>query len=314
MSRSNDIPSGEPALELSYQGVFNARDGVLSCGHNAGFFSNCTVTLWNVSELWQRQRRVPTRLDFSRAFSSYRNEAQIVARVDLYPLFFSPGPLPLTDRGARMPRINHHGLYGLINYAAYAHCVEAFFQPSAAALDWQRRLVDRYRIVPERTIAVVYRGTDKGREVGLADPQHYLRSAVALLNKHPDFRVWIQTDERRVRQMFVDALKDRCFYLEEMPVSDSGEVVHDLDDRALRLDRSEFGILLVAVTHLLSKSAYVVNHTGNMALWVCLYRGHARGVIQFDEAGGLVDRFSPGFYLHRLRLLWAKLARKLARR
>jgi len=96
-----------------------------------------------------------------------------------------------------------------------------------------------------------------------------------------------------------------------MPVSRHGVVVHERDDASLQRDRGEFGGMLVAVTELLSRAAFVVNHTGNLALWVCLWRGHSRGVVQFDSTGGLVDFGSVGFYLRQGRHLANRAWRRL---
>jgi len=108
--------------------------------------------------------------------------------------------------------------------------------------------------------------------------------------------VWIQTDERDVRAMFVCEFADRCFYVHEMPVSGNGVVVHDQDDETLKMDRSEFGVLLIAVNSLLAQCDTVVNHTGNMALWLCLWRGHARRVWQFDDEARCVNPAVPARY------------------
>jgi hypothetical protein len=69
--------------------------------------------------------------------------------------------------------------------------------------------------------------------------------------------------------------------------------------------------MVVAVWNLLSRAAFIVNHTGNMALWICLWRGHTRGVIQFDDEGGVVNFVDPRFYWRRVRLLTRKAARRL---
>jgi hypothetical protein len=310
--------SGAPLttkIELGHEGFYTPADDTLHSQRNAGFFSNCSVALWNLSELHSRHGRQPSRLDFSKAFGSYRNAAQAAAATDLYPLFFAP-PDPTAVKAAPLPQIpwiNHHGLYRFLDYGAIGPALARYFQPSARALALEAELIARHGIDLAKTIAVVYRGTDKGIEVKLAAPQAYLEQARKLLAANPGHRVLIQTDELRVRELFMNELGSRCFFLPEMPVSTSAAVVHDLDDAALRLDRSEFGLLLVAVTHLLSRCDLIVNHTGNMALWICLYRGHGKRVVQFDEAGALVDFSSPRFYARRMAWLFGKVWRKLAR-
>lgn len=310
MTASDAPPAG--TIELGHEGFYTPADGTLHNRRNAGFFSNCSVALWNLSELHTLHGKQPFRLDFSKAFGSYRNAEQIAAATDLYPLFFAT-PDPAMVKAAplpQIPRINHHGLYRLLDYAGIAPALARYFQPSAHARALEAELIARHGIDLGKTIAVVYRGTDKGIEVQLASPERYLRQTQALLAANPGYKVLIQTDELRVRDLFMQALGERCFYLPEMPVSTTTAVVHDLDDQTLRLDRSQFGVLLIAVTHLLAQCAHVINHTGNMALWICLYRGHARQLIQFDETGSVVDFTSLSFYLRNFQLVLKKIRQR----
>jgi hypothetical protein len=308
----NASSSLEPQpVMLAYGGRYDTASGVMYCAHNAGFFANCSVALTNMADVTHRGLPWPKRIDFSGAFSSYRNDVQQSQAVDLYPLYFRnriEAKLPSTQP---IPKVNHHGLYRFLDFERLNEVMARYFTPSAQALEMEADLIRRYSIDLNHTLAVVYRGTDKGTEVKLGRPEDYLKAARDFLMHEPEFKVWIQTDEVKVRDLFVRTLGPRCFFLREMPVSANGVVVHCLDDDALNMDRSDFGVLLVAVTHLLSRTAAVVNHTGNMALWICLWRGHAQGLIQFDDEGGLVDFSDPRFYLRRFRGVLRKAALRL---
>ena len=266
----------------------------------------CCVSLWNLAELQQIRGTFPSRIDYSLNFHAFRNQEQIRLKTDLYPLFFKPQPACTLDPRRRLPHVAQHGIYRFLNFERLNPVISRFFQPSDRAIEIRDDLIRRYAIDPAKTIAVVYRGTDKGNEVKLASPEAFLTAARRLLAANPGHRLWIQTDEREVRTMFHRAFADRCFYLHEMPVSSDGVVVHKQNDETLNLDRSEFGVLLVAVNSLLAKADVVVNHTGNMALWLCLYRGHARGVWQFDDEARCVNPAVPGCYWAVLRRLMIK--------
>jgi hypothetical protein len=301
-------------MELGDRGLYDIQDGTLVCRHDSGFFSICSVALRNVAEVLQRTGRLPRRIDFSRTFKAFRNTEQSRSAADMYPVFFAAGPAGSAAEASRLPRVKHHGLYQRIDHRAFAPVLRRYFQPSPHARAIQSQWIDRYRIEPGRTIAVVYRGTDKGTEVALASPEAYVEQTRAILGRHPDFRILIQTDELAVRDLFVGEFGSRCFFIEDLPVSGGRVVVHDLDDAALGLDRGEWGVMLVAVTELLSRMAHVVNHTGNMALWICLWRGHCRGVAQFAQSGRLVDFGSPAFYLHHGHYLARRAWRRLITR
>jgi hypothetical protein len=298
-------------LPLSHAGLYSVQDGTLFCGHQSGFFSTCSVTLWHIAEVLERTGEMPRRIDFSRAFRWFRNAEQTRDACDMYPLFFRPGAVDATRGLTWLPRVRYHGLYRWIDYRRFGLVMERYFQPSEKARAFQSQWIARYGIDPDKTIAVVYRGTDKSTELALASPRAYVDQARKILERHPDFRILIQTDELSVRDLFVEEFGSRCFFIDAMPVSRHGVVVHELDDASLQRDRGEFGVMLVAVTELLSRAAFVVNHTGNLALWVCLWRGHSRGVVQFDSTGGLVDFGSVGFYLRQGRHLAERAWRRL---
>jgi hypothetical protein len=309
VSRHASTPSDD--LRLGHQGSYNLRDGTLFCSFQSGFFSTCSVTLWHIAEVLKRTGEMPQRIDFSRAFRWFRNAQQTSDASDMYPLFFSPGAIDATRGLTWLPRVRYHGLYCWIDYRRFNLVMQRYFQPSEKAREFQSKWIARYSIDPAKTIAVIYRGTDKGTELALASPLAYVDQARTILERHPDFRILIQTDELAVRELFVDKFGSKCFFIEDMPVSRHGVVVHELDDASLQRDRGEFGVMLVAATELLSRAAFVVNHTGNLALWVCLWRGHSRGVVQFDSTGGLVDFGNIGFYLRQGRHLANRAWRRL---
>lgn len=309
VGRHASMPSDD--LRLGHQGSYNLRDGTLFCSFQSGFFSTCSVTLWHIAEVLKRTGEMPERIDFSEAFRWFRNAQQTSDASDMYPLFFSPGAIDVTRGLTWLPRVSYHGLYYWIDYRRFNLVMQRYFHPSERAREFQSKWIDRYDINLAKTIAVIYRGTDKSTELALASPLAYVDQARTILKRHPDFRILIQTDELVVRDLFVEEFGSRCFFIEDMPVSRHGVVVHELDDASLQRDRGEFGVMLVAVTELLSRAAFVVNHTGNLALWVCLWRGRSSGVVQFDSTGGLVDFGNIGFYLRQGRHLANRAWRRL---
>ncbi len=313
MTPQSPSANPRPLLTLSWRGGYDTSQRVLFCGHNYGFFSCCCVLLWNIQEIQQIGLPLPSRMDFSQGFEPFKNDAQQAAQADIYPLLFQPGEAGTDTALPQLPRINQHGVYRLLPYRRIAPFIERHFRPSARALDIQHRLVRRYNIDPAKTLAVVYRGTDKSTEVRLAPAEHYVALARRLLMLNPTHRLWIQTDEWAVRQAFRRAFGERCFYLHEMPVSSNGKVVHQLDEQALQMDRSEFGVLLVAVNSLLAQCDVVINHTGNMALWLCLFRGHGRNVWQFDDEGRAISPHGLALLYGVGRRFGIKVKRKLLR-
>ena len=87
--------------------------------------------------------------------------------------------------------------------------------------------------------------------------------------------------------------------------------INDLSTAPIIAYTIAFGVLLVAVTNLLSQTALLVNHTGNLGLWACLWRGHSKGLVQFDRSGRVVEFASPGFWFAQAVHLLTRVRRKL---
>jgi hypothetical protein len=293
-----DVKISEDLIPLHWNAVFDKHKYILYCKQDAGFFSNCTVALWNIAEIKRHYGVFPKQIDFTNSFTHYRDAKQAINN-DAYPTFFKLKNNNGLQKSKNIPRVAHHGQYNSINYSLINPVVEHYFQASHQVARTEEELIARYKIDLEHTIAIVYRGTDKITEVSLANPFNYLAQARQLLTKNPNFRVWIQTDDFHVRDMFCRELGSQCFYMNEMPVTKENTAIHLLDQSALRMNPQRFGVTLLAVTRLLSKSAFIINHTGNMALWICLYRGHTKNVIQFNKYGDLNKAWNIAFYVKK---------------
>ncbi len=311
MDFSNPLNIKVNLLSLSEHGEYNLLERVLYCGHNSGFFSCCSVILWNMHELQKNHHTLPNRLDFSRGFQPYRTVAQHDMHQDMYSLFFQMTDTSPNSILPKLPRIDQHGIYRLLPYWRINPFIQQYFKPSDQALAVRDQLVKRYKIESSKTLAIVYRGTDKNTEVTLAKSDSYVLLARKLLTANPEHRLWIQTDELSVREQFCHSFGDRCFFLNEMPVSSNGIVIHQQNDDILLMDRSDFGVLLVAVNSLLAQCDMVINHTGNMALWICLFRGHGRKVWQFDERGMKINPNGLSLLIGFARHIRIKLTRML---
>ena len=147
-------------------------------------------------------------------------------------------------------------------------------------------LKTKYALDPDKMISVLYRGTDKSTELVLAHPQDYLIVTQRLLEKNPDFKVLLQTDQTQVIQMFVEALGDKVVFFEETPSTTSNSVIWNLMEKN-GADSIEWSQWFDAALRCVSDCRYMINHTGNVAFFANLYRGSLDGVYQFDELGAI---------------------------
>ena len=172
----------------------------------------------------------------------------------------------------------------LYNFSIYSQIRNRFFNPSSIILDKKNFLKKKYNIEFEKTISVLYRGTDKGTELRLAYPLDYLYITKQLLADNPNFKVLLQTDQTQVIQMFYDELGDKLITFEETPSTTSNNVIWNLMEKK-GVDSIDWSQWFDAALRCVADCKYLINHTGNVAFFANLYRGSLEGVTQFDERG-----------------------------
>jgi hypothetical protein len=248
--------------------------------HDAGFFSNCTVTLQNLTVLHPTDGHIeviwPTQKMWRNSNGSRKN---------LFNDYFKPKNRSQLIRMQFVPRFNYHGFYEDLHFEKLNPYIRNYFSPSFLVESQIQQFLDKYCICPDKTIGVCYRGTDKVMEVPAISPSRYLSEVKNLLKKHTDLRVLVQTDQKQVRDYFLSEIGPAAFYLEEMPVTCSSSAMHFADEKTI--SNFELGINLLAAVKILAQCKYLISHTGNVSLWIFLYRGSARNCCQLRP--GTVD-------------------------
>jgi len=248
--------------------------------HDAGFFSNCTVTLQSLTVLHPTDGHIeviwPTQ-------TTWRNLNG--SRENLFNDYFRPKDRSQAQRMHFVPRFNDHGFYADLHFKKLNAYVHNYFNPSSLVESRIQHFCEKYRICPDKTIGVCYRGTDKVFEVPTISPSRYLSEVRKLLTKYADLRVLVQTDQKQVRDYFLTEIGPAAFYIEEMPVTCSSSAMHITTEKTI--SNFELGINLLAAVKILAQCKYVISHTGNVSLWIFLYRGSARNCCQLRP--GAVD-------------------------
>lgn len=263
---------------------------VLYSRANTGFFSNCSHSLWCLIDLANIGLH-PRTLNFSGAYQHFKD---VDLSTDIYPDLFATDDFVaeyvkstlVPYHRLRCP--DHHGIYAIYPYQELNPLIHAYFRPSAKIKSLIKNTTEQYRIDYANTIAICYRGSDKATEVRLADPTKYVHETLRLKNEGT--RVLVQTDQEQVKRQLLESI-DASFAFEDMPTTSGNTVLHKLAKDSLGMEKYAFSERLLATAYIISKCRYVVNHSGNMAAWICLLRGSANGVSQFDKHGNLVGPY-----------------------
>lgn len=251
-------------------------------GHDAGFCSDLNIQIDLLKHFYTNKilhENYSLSLNGVHAWVNYHDNTEC-----LYSKLFAANKnaeLSLPYNGPAHDE--RHSVYKELNLNSLQQLLFKYYDFSIPQQNLYESIIKKYNINLDKTIAMCYRGTDKGGEVTIASPAQYLNLVEDILSNNQDYKVLIQTDQHQVLQIFKDQFKDRCIFLEEMPVSGSYMPVHKLYYKNLDFVRN-----LNVVIRILANSKYLINHTGNMGLIISGYRGTFKNLYQFNSAGDLI--------------------------
>ena len=257
--------------------------------HESGFFSLCSVTL--AALLMQASQRKSIEIVWPGQYS-WRNSDQ--SGKNLFAEYFaraSSDPVgPLSK--AKTPAA--HSTYADINFSGLRPYLDTYFRPSSLVAERKEYLLKKYSIDPSSTLAICYRGTDKWIEVSPISIGYYWTEVRKLLQKEPNLRVLIQTDQKEVRDEGMRDFSAQAFFFEEMPVTYGSSVIHQLSADARGMNNFDLGVTLLAAVLIMAECKYVIMHTGNVGLWTFLYRGSSKNTCQLIPSSPRVVSNLPG--------------------
>jgi hypothetical protein len=257
--------------------TLNTRWGVIDnlklymTSNDAGFFSLATLALAEISSVEYELDEISAKYSH-RYFKNSKSENPWVR---FYSLPDRSVEITSNDKQFAVT-LRHHSNYKNIDYSGVTKLVKKYFNPSEECNNLVTKLESKYQINYPETIAVCFRGTDKYKEVAPSSLEEYINAVQSALNVTPNSRILIQTDSKKFRDAFVDRLGGKCFFLEELPVTDSSLAIH----YQIQGDRTQFAQYILASVLIIAKCNYVITHTGNTSYWICLYRGGCENLIQ----------------------------------
>ncbi len=259
------------------------KDKHILCTHNAGFYSNMTETINAIIYLTQSGKRVS---DISFALSHYLYKDNYNA--DIFKDFFTINHKKIKEVEKDFNQnkellFPNNSIYKNLDFPSLSLLLSTYFNPTKVVTENIIKIEDKYKINYEKLIAVHYRGTDKKEECSLADPLDYINVVKKILDYQKDLIIMIQTDQQSVCDLFLKNFGNKCFFIDELPMSESSLPIH----KTIEENRLNYAINIDSVCRIMSKAKYLILGTGNMACITTLYRGNPERLYQFDKNGFL---------------------------
>jgi len=246
--------------------------------HNAGFFSCCSVRLYNIINYFNKNKKLPEIVDSSQQFKWYKANLN---NNDITFIYFDNYNIYNTI--IYKYKIDYHNSYQYLDYHNIKYddihpFIIKYFSPSQEIKKNIKELEEKYKIDYNNTCVLFYRGNDKNTETLICDYDQYIIYAQKILNSNPNIIFLIQSDETEFIEKMIDTFPQNSFYMKD-------EIRHikkcnNTVDKLMKDEIDKFSKNYLGITIIMSKCKYIICGTGNCSIWIMLYRRNNKNVYQ----------------------------------
>lgn len=222
--------------------------------------------------------RLPDSVDSSRQFSMYKDDTTVDVTYDYFKHF---DKVSLQDVILKWRIVFHHTHqfrpYSELDYENIIPVVRKYFSPSEKVHRYVDSIKQKYKIDCNNCIAVYYRGTDKATETQLCDFDDFYSRIKQMCELHPDKKVLVQSDSATFLD-YMMSTSTPVVIVQENDSSYSNKGIHNVSSAQKNYTDMFF---LFSTFLIISKCKYIICSSGNCSLWMMLYRGNGRNVLQY---------------------------------
>tara|TARA_E500000331_G_C17241489_1_gene707179 strand:- start:464 stop:1261 length:798 start_codon:yes stop_codon:yes gene_type:complete len=257
--------------------------------HNAGFFSCCSVKLYEIVKFINSNKKTPDNVDSSQQFEWYKNNNDNDITYEYFEHYNN-----IQNIEIKYP-INYHWRYQFVNYSKLDYniiipLIKKYFSPSKNIQDIINNIEKKYNLVYENICTLFYRGNDKNRETKICGYDAYFKYANEIIKNNPNILFLIQSDETEFIEFMTEKFPNNSFYFKD-------EIRHmkkcdDTVDIKMKDTNKEFSKYYLAITIIMSKCKYIICGSGNCSIWIMFYRENCKNVIQNLNDAFYISEFS----------------------
>lgn len=267
---------------------------ILQVHHNGGFFACCSARLIEIMLYFRNNRYLPDIVDCSNQYQLYKDEPHsrhlpsisLAGNLqheneikNLSKEYFSIKDavidnlleIKFNTKGEYYPtrwgEVNTNLQfcdYSTINFDAILPFVNKYFEPSEKVKNIMIELQYKYAFDFNTICTIYYRGTDKRTETQLGPYDEFIYKAQNIKNENPKIKFLLMTDELKFSDKFMEIFPESLIISE---VQNANKFIHS--------------IYFLTSIFLISKSKYIICGSGNVSLWLMLFRGNTDNIIQY---------------------------------
>ena len=254
---------------------------MLKINHNGGFFSCCTVNLESIVKYFNKEKKIPEKIDSTGQFNMYKPASKI--NQDIKSDYFdTTSEIISYESDIYFTKENDElqfSEYSKLEFDKINPFIRKYFSPSPEIIKIICQIEEKYEIKYDNLCAIFYRGNDKEIETILPSYDEFIQKAKDIREKNPEIIFLIQSDETEFLVEMKKAFPSSIIFYDE---------IRHVSKKVITVDRLcppdlnyLYSKLFLAIIIILSKCKYVITTTGNCSLWISFFRGNATGIQQF---------------------------------
>lgn len=234
-----------------------------------GFFSYCSIRLTEILQYTNTHKALPIFVDSSAQFELYRPE---YVEGDVTYHFFTSNDMKIAYTGTvRQCYDNQFKRYKELMFDQISPFISKYFSVTPEISEIANSLIRKYKLTPPNTIAVYYRGTDKGSETALGSFNDF---KIKIQKVRTTEKLLVQTDSAE----FLRAMDGIDFLrIEENSVTYGEKGIHLQNTSTVNYEAIKYFLATILI---MARCKSIICSSGNCSLWLMYYRGHAKNVWQ----------------------------------
>jgi hypothetical protein len=252
--------------------------------HSAGFFSNSGVRLRKIIDFYNKNLIFPE-VDSSQQYFLYKDYDN-----DVVGKFFKTKDITANlnpTEYSKSKDADQFSDFSQVNYEFVSFFIDKYFSPSDEVLHMENMIIKKYGIDLKNTIAVCYRGNDKSTETNIPSYEDMEIKIQEVRNIYPNHKLLIQSDEIEFYYFIRERFDNLIFIDETVKINKSQTATQHKVPIGFRVVNAQ---IFLAVIQIISKCDKVITNSGNVGMWICLYRNNANGVYQYLNHNESSDR------------------------
>ena len=250
-----------------------------SFGHNAGFFSTCTLLLHDTIKSVNFLKNTDISLDPTNSFNIYKNNQK---SGNIFYEYFKHNnktikpPIDKNDKEfidiALCPSKN-------LDFNKYNPFIEKYFTPSEQINNIIKTLEIKYNIDYKNTCCVFFRGLDKFIETDIPKYDIICKKVLDVTKNEENIRFLLQTDESEFFEYARKIFTNNIIFNDEIRHLKHSK--SQVDYSCNKNENFKYSLNFLAIVIIMSRCKYVICNSSNVSLWISLFRGNVNNFHQY---------------------------------